>query len=376
MACAVPVLRGAAEVTDLIVGGGVAGAAAACLLGPGATLVEREAAPHDKVCGEFVSWEAQAALAKLGLDVAALGGAAIREVRLAHRAHLVVQELPGCGLGLSRRQLDAALLDLAESRGARVLRGHAVRHLVEGGAEVEGLGRIAARRVLLATGKHDLRGCRRAVRPGDLVGLKMHYRLAPGQARAVAGAVEIILFPGGYAGLQPIEDGKANLCLLIRRDAFAAAGSGWAGVVAHLRRSSVHLEARLEGAEELFGRPVAIFGVPYGFVHGGGDPAGVLGRGVLRLGDQMGVIPSFSGDGIAIALHTAFAAVGAGVGDAAGYHGRMRGELSGQIGRAMVLHRMGQAAPGLVTAAARVWPGAMAWVARLTRVRQELAWQS
>ena len=103
--------------------------------------------------------------------------------------------------------------------------------------------------------------------------------------------------------------------------------------------------------------------MPYGFVH---RPAPEDVPGVFRLGDQVGVIPSFSGDGMAIALHSALAAVGAA--DAPAYHAAMRRRLGPQVGRAMALHRAGLAQPGWVMAAARAWPGAMAWVARLTRV--------
>lgn len=353
----------------VVVGGGVAGAAAACLLGAEATLVERQAGPHDKICGEFISWEAQDALARLGLDLARLGGAAISRVRLAHGSQVVEQALPGRGLGLSRRRLDAALLDLAEVRGARLMRGQAVREVSAEGVEVEGAGWVAARRVLLATGKHDLRGVRRSVPGASLVGFKTHLRLSPGQMAALGDAVEVVMFPGGYAGMQPIEGGLANLCLLMRQEAFAAAGGSWEGVRAHLAAHCPHLAGRLQGSTEVMPRPLAISRVPYGFVHDGvGLP------GVLRLGDQMGVIPSFSGDGMAIALHTAFAAVRAE--DAVKYHAAMRADLGGQIGRAMALQRMAQAAPGVVSAAARAWPGALAWVARITRVRSaRLAWQ-
>ena len=357
--------------TALVVGGGVAGAAAACLLGPGATLVERERGPHDKICGEFVSWEAQDALRHLGVDAAALGGAPIHSVRLVHGACAITVPLPRPGIGLSRRVLDEALLARAAERGATVLRGHAVRRLVPGGAEVSGLGRLQAARVLLATGKHDLRDVRREVTAAPLVGLKMYYRLHPAAAAALEGHVEVILFPGGYAGLQMVEGGRANLCLLIQQRTFDAAGAAWGGVVAHLCRHSPTLAARLDGAVPLLDRPVAIARVPYGFVHrpGPADPPGVL-----RLGDQMGVIPSFSGDGMAIALHTAFAAVEQT--DAAAFHRRMRTDLRGQIGRAMVLHRLGQSVPGMLATAARAWPGALALVARLTRVpERRLAWR-
>ena len=139
----------------------------------------------------------------------------------------------------------------------------------------------------------------------------------------------------------------------------------------HLRRHAPHLARRLAGAQPLLAQPVTIFRVPYGFVHrpGADDPAHVV-----RLGDQMGVIPSFSGDGMAIALHTAFAAAHAL--DPARHHGRMRAELGGQIGRAMVVHRLGQERPALVAGLLRAWPGGMRWIARLTRVpARHLAWQ-
>ena len=358
--------------TVLIIGGGVAGAAAACLLGPEATLIERERGAHDKTCGEFVSWEAQDALLRLGIDPAVLAAAPIHSVRLVHGPRMVTAFLPRPGVGLSRRVLDEALLTRAIQQGATVLRGYAVRHLVPGGAEVAGLGRIEATRLLLATGKHDLRDARRPGRrgPDALVGLKMYYRLASAQAAVLNGHVEIVLFPGGYAGLQLVEGGRANLCLLIRHDAFRAAGAVWDGVVAHLHAHSPLLAERLDGAVPLLDHPVATSGIPYGFVHrpGPDDPPGVL-----RLGDQAGVIPSFSGDGMAIALHTAFAA--ARQGDAVRHHRRMRADLSGQIGRAMVLHRLGLAVPGGLVRAAQAWPGALALVARLTRVpRRRLAW--
>ncbi len=349
--------------TTLIAGGGLAGAAAACLLGPDATLIEREAGPHDKICGEFISWEAQDALSRLGIDPAALGGAPIDHVRLIHNQTIVTAPLPGVGIGLSRKILDEAVLQQAARRGARILRGRAVRRLVPNGLQIDGAGILTADRILLATGKHDLRNARRGGVPEHLVGLKMFYRLAADQAAQLGRHVEIILFPGGYAGLQPVEDGRANLCLLVDSRAFNQAGASWSGVIKYLSEASPHLAARLHEAEQQLDQPAAIFRVPYGFVHTAqqSDPSNVF-----RLGDQMGVIPSFSGDGMAIALHTAFAAAGAP--DAFAYHQHMRRSLKRQIGRAMILHRLGQAQPHLLSLAARVCPAALPWIARLTRV--------
>lgn len=364
----------------IIVGGGVAGAAAACLLaerGRDVLLVEREAGPHDKICGEFVSGEAAGYLARLGLDLAELGAEPIGAVRLVHRGQVARAALPFPAWGLSRRVLDAALLARAEAGGAEVLHGRSVRGLAAVGAgvaaEVDGVGRVEAPAVLLATGKHDLRGMRRAPRraPEDLIGLKMHLSLAPAERDAVRGHVEVLLLDGGYAGLQLVEGGRANLCLLIGRVRFEAAGRCWEGLMQALCRESPHLAHRLAGAAPLMDRPLSIFRVPYGYVHRGrGEDL----AGVFRLGDQMGVIPSFCGDGVSIALHTSFAAVTAdasaaiGAGSAPAFHRRMRRDLGRQIGLASLLYRAGRAAPGLAVRGAGLWPGAVGWLARMTRV--------
>jgi 2-polyprenyl-6-methoxyphenol hydroxylase-like FAD-dependent oxidoreductase len=81
----------------LVVGGGVAGCAAAIALARkdrGVTLIEREPAPRHKVCGEFLSGEALEDLHALGIDVASLGAAPIDRVRLAAARRAAEAPLP------------------------------------------------------------------------------------------------------------------------------------------------------------------------------------------------------------------------------------------------------------------------------------------
>ena len=350
----------------IIVGGGVAGAAAACLLGPDALLIERETAAHDKICGEFLSWEAQEYLSRLGLDLAAFGAAPIDRVRLVHRGEVAEAALPFRGLGLTRRVVDEALLQHAASRGATVLRGHAVRGFSDGRIEVAGQGHLPAKRLFLATGKHDLRGLRRAPdrAPADWVGLKMYLTLAPAQQEALAGFIEIMLFRGGYAGLQMVEGGRANFCLLLDRTRFQHAGRSWAGVAQMLSEECSHIARRLAGSVALLPQPLSIYRIPYGFLH---RPSGADRDAVFRLGDQVGVIPSFCGDGVSIALHSAFAAVNAGA-DTGSYYRRMSREAGRPIRQAGRLYAAGQFMPGLAVRMAQYWPGALRWIARLTRL--------
>jgi flavin-dependent dehydrogenase len=346
--------------TVIVAGGGLAGAAAACLLaraGQRVHVIEREALPVDKVCGGFVSAEAQRYLRHLGLDVAALGGAPITGFRLVRGSAVASCRLPFAGLGLSRLVLDDALLRRAATYGAQVSRGQSA-----------GLPHTGT--LFLATGKHDVRGLRRAVSDvPDLVGFKLAFRLSDAQHAALAGHVEIMLLDRGYAGLQLIEHGMANLCLLVERTRLHDAGGDWDGLLDDLRRTEPHLRQRLAGAAAVTRRPLSIFRVPYGFVHrpADGDPPGVY-----RLGDQMGVIPSFTGDGMSIALHSAAvaAAVFLSGGSAAAYHRRIRQDIAGQIGRAGALYRLGSAPslqPALMHLAA-FWPGGLRLAASVTRI--------
>jgi flavin-dependent dehydrogenase len=336
----------------LIVGGGIAGAAAAIRLARARLaplLVERSAGPHDKVCGEFLSVETVAGLRALGVDPEALGAAPIASVRLARGERLAEARLPFRALSLSRRRLDEALLAQAARAGAAIERGRWVRALAE----------LPSGPVLAATGKHGLRGVPRPPGAG-LVGLKGYFRLAPAQARSLAGAVELVAFPGGYAGLQLVEDGIANLCLL------APAGPG-ADLLA-VAMGAPHLARRLEGAGALLARPLAIANLPYGWTHrpAPGDPTHMY-----RLGDQWGMIPSFTGDGMALALATAaLAARALGEGaPAAAYHAAANRRLRPALRRAHWLARAGLSplVGPLVPALARAWPGLMALAARATR---------
>jgi menaquinone-9 beta-reductase len=293
----------------LIVGGGPAGAAAACHLasaGWNVLVCERERQPRPKVCGEFLSASACAELADLGVSPAALGGAPISQVRLVHGTRQARGALPFAAWGLSRERLDEQLLARAGACGAHVRRGLSVRRLEHTGQAwratlAEGAA-LEAPVVLLATGKHDLRSHRRPRGAGaDVIGFKMRWRLVDAQAAELAGHVELVWFDGGYAGLQPIEQGLANLCLVITAAAFARLGRSWPQLLGHLARTAPHFGARLHGAGPAWPRPATIAGVPYGHVHrdeGGSD-------GLYRAGDQFAVIPSFAGEGVALALRTA-----------------------------------------------------------------------
>ena len=357
----------------LVVGGGPAGAAlAAALAGAGraVVLIEREAEARHKVCGEFLSREAIRYLAALDIDLEALHAVPIETVRLAVGERVIEARLPFRAMSLSRRVLDEALLRRAAAAGAEIRRGRPVRRLAEHGgawrADLQDGAAVCAGAAFLATGKHELRGWQRP--PGlqpDLVGFKQHWRLAPEQAAALDRSVELTLFAGGYLGLEPVEDGLANLCLLVRRDRLARLGRRWEPLLAAVRAEAPLLDRRLQGGRSCWDRPLAIGAIPFGHVWRGG-------AGPWRLGDQAAVAPAFAGDGVSIALHSARLAAGIflGGGTAADFHRRLAADLAGIVRPATRLARLlVRPAPQIAaSAAAAALPRLMIWCINATRL--------
>jgi flavin-dependent dehydrogenase len=194
----------------------------------------------------------------------------------------------------------------------------------------------------------------------------MYYRLSPAQTADLEYASELTLYSGGYGGIQPVEDGIANFCCVVKQRYFARSGLRWDSLIAKMQQDCPHLAMRLDGAEPLLDKPIAITHIPYGYIRRTTED------GLYCVGDQAAVIPSFTGDGISIALHTARCGVAAYLAaePAPLFQVKLRTALLPQMRLAEF------AADGLNNALARAvlpfclraWPGVMRVTARLTRV--------
>jgi flavin-dependent dehydrogenase len=367
-------VRGASNST-LIVGGGPAGAAAAIVIaraGREVTVIERNVGPTDKVCGDFLSTEAISALAALGVTLPTT--APITSLRLVHGKRVATVQLPFTAAGLTRRVLDEALLQQAAASGATVLRGHSAQRVSQpdGLLRVDcgRLGQLSAGAVFLATGKHELRGAARASRGTGLVGMKMYYTLVPRQIAELRNHVELVLFDGGYAGLQLVESERAVLCILLPASRLRDVEGRWDSLMQSLIGECPHLAARLTGARATLERPLTIAGLPYGFIHAANpnDPPGLF-----RVGDQAAVIPSLTGDGVALALSSATLAARTWLQQgnvARHYHRGNAALIARQMRVATAIHGLccRDSMQAWVVAACRLWPGAMRLAAGWTRL--------
>jgi flavin-dependent dehydrogenase len=360
------------RVETVIVGGGPAGAAAACGLaaaGREVVLVERSAGPHHKVCGEFLSSETQTLLDRLGIDPVALGAVPIEAVAVHSGKRSVTSALPFRALSLSRYRLDAALLECAKANGAKLRRGvtvRAVKHASEGWSVESGEGdTILCRNLVLAAGKWSVRGIPER-RDGSLVGMKMHLRLREDARRALERRVELALLDGGYAGLELIEDGFANLCFVSPNSVVGRIGRAWPDIRAYLAASCPALAERLADADPLWERPLAVVCPTGGYLQPPGGPD------VFRVGDRLAHIPPFTGDGLAIALGSAALAVahiGQGSGPAAYLAAARR--LTGQsIRLAGAVSALAASRPGrsALLGAAACAPALIGTIVRRTRL--------
>ena len=292
----------------LIVGGGLAGAAAAIGLaraGLPHLLVERQATTGDALCGGFLSWRTLDTLAMLGIEAEAINAAAITGVRVFAGGRSVAARLPKPARSVSRHKLDKMVLAQAERAGAAVERGVTIRAIDARTARTADGAAIAADALFLASGKRDVRGLARPAGARGIdptLGLRMRLAPSPVLDRALAGQIELHLFAGGYAGLALQEDGSANLCLAVHESRFRAS-DGPAALLAELGAAHPALGDRMARSD---GAPVeAIANVPYGWRARQGAPT------LFRLGDQAGVIPSLAGEGMGIALASGMSAAAA-----------------------------------------------------------------
>jgi flavin-dependent dehydrogenase len=354
------------------VGGGLAGAAFALELarnGLRVAVLERTSGPSLKVCGDFLSWEARDILGYLGIDVARLGARDIGSLRLVTGRQQATASLPFRAAGLSRLRLDEALLAAAESAGVEVLRGEAVTAVLPSQPRAcvrAGTHGFSARWVALASGKHNVRGLPR--HQGGMTAYKIS--LAPSRAAAsdLDGVVQLVGYRGGYLGACLIENGNASICWVMDGAAMRAAGADWRGQLDHLARRSQAIADLVSGARFLTDRPAAIAGIPYGFKRHAG-----IAPNVFAVGDQLAVIPSFTGDGTSLALASGIGAARAVLrGQPAGaFQGAFLADVRGQFFWAQAVDAVFKTAltRRIGVGAAAMLPSLVRGIASLTRLR-------
>jgi flavin-dependent dehydrogenase len=308
-----------------VIGGGPAGSALAALLARGdlrVELLERDTFPRDKLCGEFLSGESQRLLGRLGCleRILELRPPKLERARFTTaRGRVVEAPLPDPALGISRRALDVTLFQHASDCGARAAQGTDVVAVTPAASAVrlevrrrdpdaEDPSTVEAAWVVGAHGRRerlDRKLQRRFLeRTHPYLGLKRHFRPVVGDRgdalrRELTGWVEVHAFEGGYCGLNFIETGEVNVCMLLeKRAATGLESTRWDAVASHLSCANLHLGKRLAALEPSEDSVHSVGQVPFTPKERGVWP-------ILFVGDAAGVITPLCGDGQAMALESA-----------------------------------------------------------------------
>src|SRR5262245_9517297 len=297
--------------TDVvIVGAGPAGSLAAAILaraGVSVRVFERARFPRDKLCGDTLNPGALRVLSRhMAIDAILARGLPLDGMVLTGPGGVAVRGCYGRGVrgrSLTRRELDALLLDPAIVAGGRVDGA-----VVGTGPIVDETGTVAGVRLKGRAAIHEHRA--RLVIAADGRGSRFArtLRLARQPRRPRRWAIggyfdgvdelsalgEMHVRPGCYVGIAPVPDGRANAWPVLPE---AAARRVWADPAAMLR-SAIDADralaprfarARLIGPPQILG-PMAVD------VSAPGVP------GLLLAGDAAGFIDPMTGDGLRLAL--------------------------------------------------------------------------
>ncbi len=288
-----------------IVGAGPAGSTLAALLarrGAAVALIDRDEFPRDKLCGEFLSYDALPILQRAGVQ---LDTPQITRCRVVSRRCVYELEFPKAARGVSRQLLDDLLFRTAVGAGAQPLTGSTAVDLFPLTIERGGERQTIETRVIVGAwgrwGRFDTLLGRRFVRDHSHrhFGFKRHYveRRPPPAAHTI----ELYSYRGGYLGVSPVENGITNICGLVHASRLAGHKGKWQTFVDTIRSEEPRLDAmysRFEPAQDGFlsSEPV-IF-----------RARSPVERDVIMIGDASGIVDPLTGNGMAMAVQSAMLA--------------------------------------------------------------------
>ena len=285
------------EVDVAIVGAGPAGSTLAAFLaqrGVRVALFDRDVFPRDKLCGEFLSYDALPILAPLGvLEAIDVSGAPhIERCRVIGSKRTYEFALPHPARGVSRMFFDDLLLRTATANGAQRFDGQTVTSLQEIDATV-----IAG--AWGRWGRFDQQLRRGFVRDRSHrnFGFKRHY--LPASPRG--DSIDLYSFSRGYLGVNAVEGGITNICGLVHASRLTGHKGRWDAFIETLRAEERQLDALYaahEPAQEGYLSSEPVIFRARSAVEGG----------VFMIGDASGVIDPLTGNGMAMAIQSALLA--------------------------------------------------------------------
>jgi flavin-dependent dehydrogenase len=291
---------------DIVVaGGGLAGLTLSIQLaakGYSVALMEKNRYPFHRVCGEYISNESKDFLARCGLNFDHLQLPQIKRLQVSSPSgQLMEHDLELGGFGISRYSLDSQLADIARNRGVALFEGCKVIDINfrdDGFEVISDLGTCNAKVVAGTWGKKsglDNKLGRKTFRgQRNYVGIKYHVKVDhPSEL------IGLHNFRNGYCGISKIEDEKYCMCYLSDSSNLKDHKGDIKKMEQKVLISNPYLRRYFNEATFIFDEPVAISNIQIG-------ARSAVHQHVLMAGDAAGNIAPLSGNGMSMAMRSAF----------------------------------------------------------------------
>lgn len=288
----------------IVIGGGLAGLFNSILLsrdGLKVTLVEKNAYPFHRVCGEYISNEVAPFLKRVDLYPAELNPAQLTQLQISSiNGRSFHRRLGLGGFGISRYSYDHWLANKAIASGAEIIQGVKAGRVERANnafhVQLSDGRLISSRLVISAHGKRSTldREMNRSFlkKRSPFVGVKYHI-----ETDLPADLIALHNFEGGYCGVSQVEGSKFNLCYLADREKLKVQGSIDA-LEKNILFANPLLHALFKNSKRLFETPAVINEISFE------KKEPVLDH-IFFSGDSAGLITPLCGNGMAMAIVSA-----------------------------------------------------------------------
>lgn len=290
----------------IVIGGGLAGLSLSIDLsqrGHKVAVIEKGSYPRHKVCGEYISMESYRYLSAICPAIKELDLPEIKKFRLTSTSkNEFTTDLGMGGFGISRFLLEDLLYKQAlELNVTFMLDTKATTinydqdrklYAVQTKSQI-----LNASVVCNSSGRRsNLEMSERGQKDqkANYVGVKYHVRLKRDPEQ-----IEIHNFPGGYCGISNIEEDRACLCYIVNAKELAAANKSIPELERKILSQNKNLYKIFTEAEFLFKEPVTISGINFLIK----EP---INKTTFFLGDSAGSIAPVTGNGMSMALRSAY----------------------------------------------------------------------
>ncbi len=285
-----------------IVGGGLAGLSLSILLAKkkmSVLLIEKNTYPHHKVCGEYISLESWDFLQRLGVPLSDMQLPIICQLKLTSVLNTSLNmALPLGGFGISRYKLDYELYLQAISCGVNVWTSTTMfKYSKENdNYKIESSkGTIVSKLLISAIGKHSLKPfTQQAATKNEYIGIKYHLKY-----NNSINEIALHAFEGGYAGISAIENNTTCFCYLVKASLLKQYKGDIKLLEQNIMSKNIHIKKILQEGNFLWQQPEVISNIYFG-------KKAIVFNDVLYLGDSAGAIPPLCGNGMSMALRSAY----------------------------------------------------------------------